>query len=128
MSIQKNDDQIPSIDEAVVHLLQSLSLEEGALGQLLLTEAEKAKAFVGKDKNFPTHPTPKEIVDYNSSVVQILDSMLMAEWLLLKKLNMVVHMEFQAQTRDPAVKTSALITKQNDIGEELDSDSNEFDY
>ncbi|EJW18245.1 hypothetical protein PAV_3c06970 [Paenibacillus alvei DSM 29] len=84
MSIRNEDDRIPTIDEAVAHLLQSLSLEEGALGQLLLTEAEKAMAFVGKDKNFPSHPTPKEIVDYNSSVVQILDSMLMAEWLLLK--------------------------------------------
>ncbi|NOJ68941.1 hypothetical protein [Paenibacillus alvei] len=127
MSIRNEDDRIPTIDEAVAHLLQSLSLEEGALGQLLLTEAEKAMAFVGKDKNFPSHPTPKEIVDYNSSVVQILDSMLMAEWLLLKKLNMVVHMEFLAPTRSSASKIPNKGQKWSK-GDVFDTTGNDLDY
>ncbi|MFS0556285.1 hypothetical protein [Brevibacillus sp. 179-C9.3 HS] len=89
-NIQSND--VPTREEALSHLLQSISLKEEALSRLLNAEADKALAFVGKNLDFPNNPSNDEIITFNRSVISILDSMLMAEWLLLKKLDAAIHM------------------------------------
>ncbi|WP_051287432.1 hypothetical protein [Paenibacillus taiwanensis] len=76
-----------SKDQAVAHLIKAIALEEEALSKLINTEADKALAFVGKNLDFPTGPSTSEIIQFNHTVIQLLDTMLMAEWLLLKKLD-----------------------------------------
>ncbi|MFD0587168.1 hypothetical protein ACFQZE_04045 [Paenibacillus sp. GCM10027627] len=72
---------------AVAHLIKAIALEEEALSKLILTEADKAQAFVGKNLDFPTGPSSAEIIQFNHTVIQLLDTLLMAEWLLLKKID-----------------------------------------
>lgn len=88
----------PSYSAAITHLLQSIASEEESLAKLLRTEADKTSSFVGRDLDFPTAPTTQEILLYNHSVIQFLDSMVMTQWLMLKKLHTISHMQF-LQTR-----------------------------
>jgi hypothetical protein len=83
----------PTLPEAIVDIIRSISLEEIALAHLINAEAEKVQAFVGKCSDFPTNPTNKEIVTFNQTVGQLMDTILMKEWLLLKKLETVIRME-----------------------------------
>ncbi|MBA2941588.1 hypothetical protein HZF08_25200 [Paenibacillus sp. CGMCC 1.16610] len=92
----------PSYSAAITQLLQSLASEEESLAKLMRTEADKTSSFVGRDLDFPTAPTTQEILVYNHSVIQFLDSMVMTQWLMLKKLHAISHMQF-LQTRSPAL-------------------------
>ncbi|MGG4496271.1 hypothetical protein [Brevibacillus reuszeri] len=83
---------VPTRDEALNRLLQSIALEEEAMSRLLHAEADKALAFVEKNLDFPNNLTNDEIITFNRTVISILDSILMAEWLLLKKLDTAIHM------------------------------------
>ncbi|WP_096199078.1 hypothetical protein [Bacillus sp. FJAT-45350] len=60
---------------------------------LVDAEAKKIEAFVGKNGNFPSEPTCGEILEFSHSVNQLVDTLLMKEWLLLKKLETVVHIK-----------------------------------
>ncbi|WP_232275160.1 hypothetical protein [Paenibacillus sp. 481] len=82
-----------SKEEAVAHLIKAIALEEEALSNLVNTETDKAAAFVGKNLDFPTGPSTSEIIQFNHTVIQFLDSLLMAEWLLLKKIDMLTGMQ-----------------------------------
>ncbi|WP_127585512.1 hypothetical protein [Paenibacillus koleovorans] len=84
---------LPSFDDAVVSLLQSIALEEQSLALLLSTEADKTRAFVGRLLDYPTSPSNADIIRFNQTAIRLLDSVLMAEWLLLKKLDAVVQMQ-----------------------------------
>ncbi|NOU98940.1 hypothetical protein [Paenibacillus planticolens] len=87
-------EQVPSYTSAIAHLLQSLASEEESLAKLMRTEADKTSSFVGRNLDFPTAPTTQEILIYNHSVIQFLDSMVMTQWLMLKKLHAISHMQF----------------------------------
>ncbi|MFD2672687.1 hypothetical protein [Marinicrinis sediminis] len=80
----------PSIKEVYIDLLESIALEEISISHLLNAEAEKIQAFVGKDLEFPLYPTTEEIIGFNQSVRKFVDTIVMKEWLLLKKLESVV--------------------------------------
>ncbi|TVX94079.1 hypothetical protein [Paenibacillus agilis] len=79
-------------EEAAAQLIRAIALEEEALSNLINIETDKAAAFVGKNLDFPTSPTTSEIIQFNQTVVQFLDTLLMAEWLLLKKMDTVTGM------------------------------------
>ncbi|MBD8496962.1 hypothetical protein [Paenibacillus arenosi] len=81
-----------SKEEAAAHLIKAIALEEEALSNLINMETDKAAAFVGKNLDFPTGPSNSEIIQFNHTVVQFLDTLLMAEWLLLKKIDTVTSM------------------------------------
>jgi hypothetical protein len=104
---------VPTREEALSHLLQSIALEEEALSRLLNVEADKALAFVGKNLDFPNNPSNDEIITFNRTVISILDSVLMAEWLLLKKLDAAIHMY-------PVALKSNFEMEESDFGDELD--------
>ncbi|KKB36310.1 extensin-like protein [Bacillus thermotolerans] len=78
-------------------LLESIALEEIALSHVMNAEAEKIQAFVGKCLDFPTHPSNEEIMKFNKSVGGLLETVVMKEWLLLKKLENVL--EFEDKTK-----------------------------
>jgi hypothetical protein len=81
--IEYNDDNLQNV---LVNLIESVAQEESALAHLIKAEADKVQAFVGKHCDFPTHPSNNEIIKLNRSVTQLLESIVMKEWLLLKKL------------------------------------------
>lgn len=83
----------PNRKEVVLDLLASISLEEIALSHLMNAEAEKMQGFVGKCLNFPTNPTNREILAFQKSVQQFLETIIMKEWLLLRKLENVVDFQ-----------------------------------
>lgn len=79
----------PHLVETIIDLLESVALEEMALSHILNAEAEKIQAFVGKDLNFPTQPTNKEIVDFDRMVTRLLDTVLFKEWMLVRKMELI---------------------------------------
>jgi len=93
---------VPGLPDTVTHLLKSIALEEEALSKIMQAEANKTMAFVGQDLDFPQKPSTADIIRFNQSVIQIMDSLLMAEWLLLKKLDTVSYMHPSlGESREP---------------------------
>ncbi|MFD3448192.1 hypothetical protein ACFDTO_26725 [Microbacteriaceae bacterium 4G12] len=82
----------PDNNEIVIDLLESIALEEIALSHLLNAEAEKIQAFVGKCKDFPTDPSNCEIFRFNREATRFVETILMKEWLLLKKFENVLEL------------------------------------
>ncbi|MDP4085162.1 MAG: hypothetical protein Q8934_11190 [Bacillota bacterium] len=80
----------PSLDEVITKIIDSVAEEELALAQLISSEANKINAFVGEYSDFPTSPTNSDILKFNQSVQKIIDSVMMKEWLLYKKIEMVL--------------------------------------
>lgn len=83
----------PNRKEVIIDILESIALEEIALSHLMNAEAEKVQAFVGKCLNFPTKPTNREIIKFNTNVHQLLETIVMKEWLLLRKMENVLDMQ-----------------------------------
>lgn len=81
----------PNLKEVTIDLLESIALEEIALSHLINAESEKIQAFVGECLNFPTCPTNKEIIKFNKGVSELLETIVMKEWLLLKKFDNVLE-------------------------------------
>lgn len=81
----------PNKKEVTIDLLESIALEEIALSHIMNAESEKIQAFVGKCLDFPTHPKNEEIIKFNKGVNQLLETIVMKEWLLLKKLENVME-------------------------------------
>lgn len=82
----------PNKDEVVIDLLESIALEEIALANLMKAEAEKMRAFVGECCDFPSDPSNNEIIKFNRNVNQFLETLVMKEWLLLRKLQNVTDL------------------------------------
>ncbi|WP_416829201.1 hypothetical protein [Ectobacillus polymachus] len=82
----------PNRKEIIIDLLESIALEEIALSHLLNAEAEKIQAFVGECKDFPTEPTNCEILQFNREATRFVETILMKEWLLLRKLENVLEL------------------------------------
>lgn len=76
----------PTREQVVTDLLKSIAMEEKALARLMEAEAAKVRAFVGKRGSFPRCPTPRQVLALNRQVFQLLDVVVMKEWLLLRKL------------------------------------------
>ncbi|OEH84494.1 hypothetical protein BHU72_09820 [Desulfuribacillus stibiiarsenatis] len=83
----------PTLKQAVVDLLESIALEEIALSHIVNAEAEKVQAFIGGEADFPMCSSYEELIRFNRSVNQVLDTVLMKEWLLLKKLENVMRID-----------------------------------
>jgi len=81
----------PNLDKVVIDLLESIALEEVALSHLLNAEAEKVQSFLCK-----FHEDRKadylELISFNNSVNSTLSSIVMKEFLLLRKLETTLQM------------------------------------
>ncbi|MEI4828210.1 hypothetical protein WAX78_01860 [Bacillus sp. FJAT-53711] len=82
----------PDCNEIIIDLLESIALEEIALSHLLNAEAEKMQAFAGKRLDFPTRPTNSEIFRFNREATRFVETVLMKEWLLLRKFENVMDL------------------------------------
>ncbi|MBP1990793.1 hypothetical protein [Paenibacillus eucommiae] len=116
---QISSKQMPTFNQAITHLIESIALEEEALSRLMNSEADNMTAFVGKKVNFPTNPTTAEIIQFNQSVVGLLDTILMAEWMLLKKMDAVIHI---APREEPYADSTLDADMDMDMEMEMDMD------
>ena len=82
----------PNQAEVIIDLLESIALEEIALSHLLNAEAEKMQAFVGECLDFPTCPTNLQILQFNREATRFVETVLMKEWLLLRKFENVTDL------------------------------------
>lgn len=83
----------PTRNEVIIDLFESIALEEIALSHIINAESEKIQAFVGKELDFPTCPSNREIITFNQTVNQFLETVIMKEWLLLKKMENVMRID-----------------------------------
>lgn len=84
----------PNLKNTVIDLLESIALEEIALSHIVNSEAEKIQAFIGKKGNFPFCSSGSDIIKFNKTTNQMMDTIAMKEWLLLKKLDRVLQIDF----------------------------------
>jgi hypothetical protein len=78
----------PDLHHAIIDLLDSIALEEIALSHLLNAEAEKIQKFIG----YISSCTPPDVlIDFNVVVNETLETVIMKEWLLLRKLEKVTR-------------------------------------
>lgn len=85
----------PTLNQTIIDLLESIALEEIALSNIVDAEANKIKAFIGKELDFPTNPSNADIIKVNQSSNALLSTVIMKEWLLLKKLETVIQIEIK---------------------------------
>ncbi|MFF2907593.1 hypothetical protein [Paenibacillus sp. NPDC057934] len=83
---------VPAKDEAVSHLIESIASEEKALSRLLETKAEHIRVF-SKQNQGQSSSTAADNMQFNQSVTQFMDTVVMAEWMLLKKLDTVLQLD-----------------------------------
>jgi len=74
----------------------SIAAEEEAYSKLIRAESEKAAAFVGKRHNFPTNPSASDMIRYNQTLNRLLDSIVTSKWLLMRKLDVILHRRSEA--------------------------------
>jgi hypothetical protein len=91
MPIIPNEPYRPTAEEAIIDLLKSVAMEETALAHLMNAEAEQIQAFVGKNLNFPSSPSTREIIGFNVTVSSFVETLVMQEWLLLRKLDKILQ-------------------------------------
>lgn len=84
----------PNLKNTVIDLLESIAFEEMALSNLINSEAEKILAFVGKESNFPLCSSHSDIIEFNQTVNLVIETIVMKEWLLLRKLDKVSKIDF----------------------------------
>lgn len=78
----------PDLHQTIIDLLDSIALEEVALSHVLNAEAEKIQQFIRHISSC----TPTDIlIDFNIVVNETLETVLMKEWLLLRKLENVTR-------------------------------------
>lgn len=95
----------PTSDDVMVDLLGSIAMEEIAISHLLNAEAKKMQAFVGRELNFPTNPSNAEIFQFNKEAVRFIESLVMKEWLLLRKFQNVADF-FSDRPKSPNIDHS----------------------
>jgi len=76
----------PNACETYIDLLESIALEETALSHLLNAEAEKIQYFICR---ISSCTPPEVLIDFNVVVNETLETIIMKEWLLLRKLEKV---------------------------------------
>lgn len=121
----------PSLKETVIDLLESIAVEETAIANIIRAEAKKISAFLGEKGNFPTNPSNVDIVNFNQGISRILETVLMKEWILLKKLETVLQIDSsyfegkkdRSEAPNPAKKKKTCDKRQDissDFGGNLD--------
>ncbi len=81
--------------EVIRQLFQAVASEEQALANLMNAEADKIHAFLGDGPKAGSKPTANDIVQFSYSTIEILDTLLMAEWMLMKKTNTIIRLDTQ---------------------------------
>ncbi|CAH8712388.1 hypothetical protein M5W83_27620 [Paenibacillus thiaminolyticus] len=123
---RKNSD---SLDDTLTQLVKSIAVEEEALATLMQAEANKTLAFVGKDRDLPTQPSSSEFIQFNQTVTKILDSILMVEWMLAKKIDSVKQFQYLYQpSHKPSHKKEGHPGKDSGFFEDEHDPNDDIDY
>lgn len=81
----------PSLCEVTIDLLKSVALEETALSHILNAEGERSQAIVKKFECCCDDTTFSELEESIRQTEKIISTIIMKEWLLLKKLETVTE-------------------------------------
>ncbi|TVX91682.1 hypothetical protein [Paenibacillus agilis] len=103
---------------------ESIALEEKTLSNLMQFEADKMLAFIGRKRDFPSNPSSAEIIQFNQSCVQVMESFLNAESVLFKKLTKAVHLTLHEKN----IQSASLNDEDNNEAELLENDDQGFDF
>lgn len=90
----------PCLKETVIDLMESIALEEIALSHLVNAESEKIQAFICAIKNSHSCNKGEEFIKFNNSVGKIIDTVIMKEWILLKKLEDVMQIDYKEHHKE----------------------------
>ena len=90
----------PCLKETVIDLLESIALEEIALSHLVNAEAEKTQTFVCMAKDKHSCHKEKDFLEFNESIRRIIDTVIMKEWILLKKLENVLQIDYKCDDKE----------------------------
>lgn len=101
------------------HLLESIAQEDLALANILNAQAAKIHAFVGKDFDFPTHPSNEEIISLNNSSMRLLRMAVMKEWLALSRLEEVVDFDSKQTSLSPPTPFNEDLEESNNVEDDL---------
>ena len=78
----------PDLHQTIIDLLDSIALEEIALSHVLNAEAEKIQQFI---RHISSCTPTGTVIDFNVVVNETLETVIMKEWLLLRKLENVIR-------------------------------------
>lgn len=76
----------PDEKQVVVDLLKSVALEETAIAHLMNAEAEKLKVLLAQSAFSSFHNRQKILTQMGKQTLQMLDMIIMKEWLLLRQI------------------------------------------
>ncbi|MBD8498457.1 hypothetical protein [Paenibacillus arenosi] len=112
--------------QSVAQLLALLVSEEKVVANLMQLETDKVLAFVGRNREFPSQPTSKEIIQFNQSLIQVLESIYMTEWQLCKKWTAILPLiPYESDTSSCA---SIIVADDNEDIARFYHDDRGFDY
>jgi len=83
--------------DAALELLSSLADDEEAVSRLIRAEAEHIRAFTGADGSFPTHPTNKQIIEFQSGVVRMVEALTEKQKLVIRTLELIKELEAEGE-------------------------------
>lgn len=76
----------PDEKQVVIDLLKSVALEETAIAHLMNAEAEKLKILLAQSAFSSFHNRQRVLTQLGKQTLQMLDMIIMKEWLLLRKI------------------------------------------
>jgi hypothetical protein len=81
--------ELSNFEESVSQLIRSIAEEEASIARLIEAEASKIHAFIGENLDFPSCPTSKDILRFTQSSNRLIETVLMKEWLLMRKIDSI---------------------------------------
>ncbi len=86
-------DHVPSLSEVIVELVESVALEELAMAHLMNAEGEKLQEIIDKYRN--CHVCYNQFRTLCTDTHDILNSLIMKEWIMLNKLTTAMSLHDQ---------------------------------
>lgn len=85
----------PTLDETIIDLLETIALEEMAIADIMNAEGEKLQAVTSR---FCSRELCYNQLQENcNNTKQIINSLIMKEWLLLTKMNSIMELKRDTQ-------------------------------
>ncbi len=109
----------PSLKNTIIDLLESIALEEMALSHLVNAEAEKIQALTSNSVKYQNTANSNDILKFNQQSNQMIETIVMKEWLLLKKLDKITQLDFLQKDKQVEIEDEKLAYENNEIDENI---------
>jgi|GEM_PF-2058064 len=109
----------PSLKNTIIDLLESIALEEMALSHLVNAEAEKIQALTSNSVKYQNTANSNDILKFNQQSNQMIETIVMKEWLLLKKLDKITQLDFLQKDKQFEIEDEKLAYENNEIDENI---------